>query len=138
MLIFSRFYSPSASAKGSTSNPDHSSRWALLAKPAIGLALAMGVFTAGQAQAMVVNLSEQDWEVIPFTGSYNENTIYTIINNSVALPTSDNAAPVAVGELNQPGIYSFMLRAPDFGFCPAEFESCRSTRSFDNPWPTYW
>jgi hypothetical protein len=73
MLIPSRFSSPYASAMGSTSNPDHRSRWALLAKPALGVALAMGVFTAGQAQAMVVNLGGQDWEVIPFTGTYSNN-----------------------------------------------------------------
>ncbi len=73
MLILSRFSSPCASAKGSTFNPDHSRRWALLAKPTLGVVLAMGVLTAGQAQAMVVNLGGQDLEVIPFTGSYSNN-----------------------------------------------------------------
>jgi hypothetical protein len=134
MIILSRFSSPSASAMGSTSNPDHSSRWALLAKPAIGVALAMGVFTAGQAQALVMNVGGQDWEVTPFTGTYNENTIYAIINNSAAPPTSDNAAPVVSGDLNQPETY-LVLRDQDLGGCPAQFESCRLTRSFDNPWP---
>ncbi len=71
-----------------------------------------------------------------FTGSYNENTIYAIINNSVAPPTSENTAPVVIGDLNQPDIYSYILRDPDLGGCPAQFESCRLTRSFDNPWPT--
>ena len=73
MLIPSRFSSPSPSAKGSTSNADRRSRWALLAKPTLGVALAMGVLTAGQAQAMVVNLGGQDWELIPFTGTYSNN-----------------------------------------------------------------
>jgi hypothetical protein len=73
MLILSRLSSPSASAKGSTSNADRRSRWALLAKPTLGVALAMGVLTAGQAQAMVVNLGGQDLEVIPFTGTYSNN-----------------------------------------------------------------
>jgi hypothetical protein len=89
LIILSGFSSPSASAKGSTSNPDHSSRWALLAKPAIGLALAMGVFTAGQAQAMVVNLSEQDWEVIPFTGSYSNN-----VDEMTSIPTIPPEPPL--------------------------------------------
>jgi hypothetical protein len=73
MLILSRFSSPSPSAKGSTSNAHRSNRWGLLAKPTLGVALAMGVLTAGQAQAMVVNLGGQDWEVIPFTVSYSNN-----------------------------------------------------------------
>jgi hypothetical protein len=138
MIIPSRFSSPSASAMGSTSNPDHSSRLALLAKPTLGVALAMGVLTAGQAQALVVNVGGQDWELIPFTGNFNENNIYAIINNSVAPPTSDNAAPVVVGDLNQPDIYSYILRDPDLGGCPAQFESCRLTRDSDNPWPTMY
>ena len=124
MLIFSRFSSPSPSAKGSTFNPDHSRRWALLGKTTLGVALAMGVLTAGQAQAMVVNLGGQDWEVIPFTGTFNENNIYAIINNSVTPPTSDNAAPVVGGDLNQPETYLYVLRDQDLGGCPAQFESC--------------
>ena len=56
MLIFSRFSSPSASAKGSTFNPDRSRRWALLGKPTLGVALAMGVLTAGQAQALTISI----------------------------------------------------------------------------------
>ena len=126
MLILSRLSSPSTSAKGSTFNPDHNRRWALLAKPTLGVALAMGVLTAGQAQAMVVNLGGQDLEVIPFTGTFNENNIYAIINNSVAPPTSDNAAPVVGSDLNQPETYLYVYRG---GFCPAEFESCRFTLS---------
>jgi len=129
MLILSRLFSPSPSAKGSTSNADRRSRWGLLAKPTLGVALAMGVLTAGQVQAMVVNLGGQDWEVTPFTGTYNENTIYAIINNSVAPPTSDNAAPVVSGDLNQPETYLYVLRDQDLGGCPAEFESCPSSTS---------
>lgn len=34
----------------------------------------MGVLTAGQAQAFVVNVGGQDWDVTTFTGSYNANT----------------------------------------------------------------
>jgi hypothetical protein len=63
--------SPSTSAKGSNSNPRR--HWLSLAKPALGVALAMGVLTAGQAQAFVVNVEGQDWDVTTFTGSYNDN-----------------------------------------------------------------
>jgi hypothetical protein len=89
MLILSGFSSPSASAKGSTFNPDHSRRWALLAKPTLGVALAMGVLTAGQAQAMVVNLGEQDWYMTTFSGTFNENTNFAITNNALVWPIVD-------------------------------------------------
>ena len=74
MLNISRFSSPSSSAKGSASNPDRRRRWSSLTKPALGVALAMGVLTAGQAQAFVVNVGGQDWDVTTFAGSYNELT----------------------------------------------------------------
>ena len=74
MLTLSRCSSPSASAKVSSSNPDRRNRWASLDKPALGVALAMGVLTAGQAQAFVVNVGGQDYDVTTFTGSYNANT----------------------------------------------------------------
>ena len=67
-------FSPSSSAKGSSSNPRGRSPWSSLAKPALGVALAMGVLTAGQARALVVNVAGQDWDVTTFTGSYNDNT----------------------------------------------------------------
>jgi hypothetical protein len=73
MLILSRFASPSASAKGSTSNAHRSNRWALLAKPVLGVALAMGVLSAGQAQAFVVNVGGQDYDVTTFAGTYTAN-----------------------------------------------------------------
>ena len=43
-------------------------------KSAIGAALAMGVLGAGQAQALVVTVNSQQWDVTTFTGSYNANT----------------------------------------------------------------
>ena len=64
--------SPSTSAKGSTSNPN-TRCWLSLAKPALGVTLAMAALTAGQAQAFVVNVEGQDWDVTTFTGSYNDN-----------------------------------------------------------------
>ncbi len=48
-------------------------RWPSLAKPALGT-IAVGVITAGQAQAFVVNVGGQDWDVTTFAGSYNELT----------------------------------------------------------------
>jgi hypothetical protein len=61
-------------AKGSSSNADRRNRWASLAKPALGVALALGALAAGRAQAVVVNVGGQDWDVTTFTGSYNVNT----------------------------------------------------------------
>ena len=55
MLTLSRFSSPSLSAKRRTSNPDRR-HWASLAKPGLGVALAMGVLTAGQAQALTISI----------------------------------------------------------------------------------
>jgi hypothetical protein len=65
-------FSPSSSAKGSTSNACRR-RWSSLAKPALGAVFAMGVITAGQAQAVVVNVPDYGtWDVTTFTGSYND------------------------------------------------------------------
>ena len=71
MLNISRFSSPSFSAKGSTFNPRR--RWLSVAKSALGVAMAMGALGAGEAQAVIVNVEGQDWDVTTFTGSYNEN-----------------------------------------------------------------
>jgi len=65
--------SPSSSAKGNTSNPRRRPSWSSLAKPALGVALTMGVLTTGQARAYVVNIGGQDWDVTTFTGSYNDH-----------------------------------------------------------------
>ena len=70
MLTFSS--SPSTSAKSSTSNPRR--HRLSLAKPALGVALAMGVLTAGQARAVVVNVDGKDWDVTTFAGGYYENS----------------------------------------------------------------
>jgi hypothetical protein len=42
-------------------------------KSAIGAALAMGVLGVGQAQAVVVTVDGQQWNVTTFTGTYNDN-----------------------------------------------------------------
>jgi hypothetical protein len=76
MFILSGFSSPSSNAKGPTSNPGRRRRWI---KPALGVALAMGVLTAGQAQAFVVTVGGQDWGVTTFTftpNSYIANQAY--------------------------------------------------------------
>ena len=73
MLTLSGFSSPASNAKGSTSNPGRRSGWASLAKPAVGFALAMGVLTTGQAQAFVVTVDGEAWDVTTFTGTYNAN-----------------------------------------------------------------
>ena len=73
MIALSRFSSQSSSAKGNASSPVRRIRWASLVKLALGVALSMGLLTAGQAQALVVNVGGQDWDVTTFTGTYNNN-----------------------------------------------------------------
>ena len=65
--------SPSISAKSSKSNLRRRCRWSLLARPALGVALAMGALTAGQAQAIIVNVNGLLYDVTTFTGTYNDN-----------------------------------------------------------------
>ena len=43
-------------------------------KAAFGAAVVAGVLGAGQAQALVVNVNGQNWNVTTFTGSYNDNS----------------------------------------------------------------
>ena len=66
--------SPSSSAEGNTSNPRRRPSWSSLAKPALGVALTMGVLTTGQAQAIVVTVGGVQYDVTTFTGTYNANT----------------------------------------------------------------
>ena len=65
--------SPSSSAEGNTSNPRRRPSWSSLAKPALGVALTMGVLTTGQARAYIVNVGGLDYDVTTFTGSYNDH-----------------------------------------------------------------
>jgi hypothetical protein len=66
--------SPSTSAKGSSSNPNP--RCSTLTKSALLAAMAVGALTAGQAQAVVVNIPSPynlEFDVTTFTGSYYDN-----------------------------------------------------------------
>jgi|688.fasta_scaffold629723_2 hypothetical protein len=45
-----------------------------LAGPAVGFAIAIGVLTAGSAQAVVTKVDGKDLDVITFNGTYNANT----------------------------------------------------------------
>jgi hypothetical protein len=65
--------SPSSSAEGNTSNPRRRPSWSSLAKPALGVALTLGVLTTGQAQAFVVTVGGVQHNVTTFTGSYNDH-----------------------------------------------------------------
>jgi hypothetical protein len=65
--------SPSSSALGNTSNPRRRPSWSSLAKPALGVALTLGVLTTGQAQAFVVTVGGVQYNVTTFTGSYNDH-----------------------------------------------------------------
>jgi hypothetical protein len=64
--------SPSTSAKGDNSNPNP--RCSSLKKSALLTAMAVGALTAGHAQAVVVNVDGQDWDVTTFSGGYYENS----------------------------------------------------------------
>jgi len=62
----------SSSLVGSTSNTCRR-RWSSLTSRALGAVFAMGVLTAGQAQAVVANVPGYGmWDVTTFTGSYND------------------------------------------------------------------
>jgi hypothetical protein len=50
-------------------------RWLLPSKAALGAALAMGILATGQAQAVVVNVGGQNWDVTTFTGTYEANSV---------------------------------------------------------------
>ena len=66
--------SPSTSAKGSTSKSRR--RCSTLKKSALLTAMAVGALTAGQAQAVVVNIPSPynlEFDVTTFTGSYYDN-----------------------------------------------------------------
>ena len=54
-------------------NTFHRPRWASLAKKALGTAVVMGVLGAGSAQALVVTVDNQQWDVTTFKGKYNNN-----------------------------------------------------------------
>jgi len=46
-----------------------------LVKSAFGAALAVGMLSAGSAQALVVDVDGQQWEVTTFTGTYSNNVV---------------------------------------------------------------
>ena len=102
MLILSGLSSPSPSAKGSTSNADRRSRWALLAKPTLGVVLGIArqaahksilgaaaawtlacvTLSAGSAKALVASIVvDNDWAL--FSGT--KTTIQTLLYQ----PTGD-------------------------------------------------
>jgi len=64
--------SPLPCSKGHLS-ATHRPHWASLAKSAFGAAVAVGALTAGQVQALVVNVGGQDWDVTSFQGTYSAN-----------------------------------------------------------------
>ena len=47
----------------------------------------MGALSAGQAQALVVNVGGQDWDVTTFSWSYEQNTAkFNTANNGGVMP----------------------------------------------------
>ena len=114
MFTRSGFSSPSPSAKGGISNPDRRSRWASLAKPALGVALAIGLLAAGQAQAYQFDFSYNDGTntangvlAADLIGSYNDIDSYHVTGGglSVTGPNSGSytIVPGGPGVLSIPG-----------------------------------
>ena len=69
-----------------------------LAKPALCAALAVGMLTAGQAQALVVKVEGQYWDVTTFTGSYNDNkSKFNTLANGGVMPWWVTTPPVSSG-----------------------------------------
>lgn len=90
-------------------------------KSAIGAALAMGVLGAGQAQALVVTVGGQQWDVTTFTGSAIANT--TKFNTAVmpwwGQQQTARAFATAVGTgLGTPNLVGGTPMGPLFGFAP--------------------
>ena len=87
MLIILTSRKPPTRTKGSVSNLRRL-RWSSLAKQTLGAGMAVGVLTAGQAQALVVNVSGYGyWNVTTFEGSFYNNT------TQFALPADDGVMP---------------------------------------------
>ena len=81
--------------------------------------MAIGVLGAGQAQALVVNVNGQNWNVTTFTGSYNANTSkFNTAANGGMMPwwgnlTLANSFALAVG--GSLGLPIFDVGGPLFG-----------------------
>ena len=87
MLIILTSRKPPTRTKGSASNLRRL-RWSSLAKQTLGAAMAVGALTAGQAQALVMNVSGYGyWNVTTFEGSFYNNT------TQFALPADDGVMP---------------------------------------------
>jgi hypothetical protein len=118
MLNTPRFSSPSSSAKGSTSSARI--RCSSLTKSAILAAMAVGALAAGQAQAFVVKVDGQDWDVTTFTGSYPANiSKFATAGLGGVMPWWGNSSLAdqfaqAVG--NGLGLPNFGVVGPFFGF----------------------
>lgn len=85
---------PSATSTTCNSGCRAKVQWSSMTKPVLGMILVAGALTAGQAQAVVVNVNSQDWDVNSqdwdvtiFTGSYNTNI------SKFALPSAGGVMP---------------------------------------------
>ncbi|MFM1902002.1 MAG: hypothetical protein RLZZ216_2578 [Cyanobacteriota bacterium] len=82
----------------------------------------MGALTAGQPQALVVNVGGEDWDVTTFTGSYDANTsIFATAGNGGVMPwwgdsSLANQFTIAVGNgLGLPNVEGPETFGPYFG-----------------------
>ncbi|MEB3207297.1 MAG: hypothetical protein VKK63_00075 [Synechococcus sp.] len=96
-------------------SPRALSRWASLAKKALGTAAVMGVLGAGQAQALVVTVDNQLWDVTTFEGTYNNNV--SLLQNQEwwgSQATAEKFASAVGDGLNFPNFFGTI--GPYFAF----------------------
>jgi len=87
MLIILTSRKPPTCTKNRASNL-HRRRWSSPAKSTLGAAMVVGALSAGQAQALVVNVPGYGyWDVTTFLGSYYNNTL------QFALPANGGVMP---------------------------------------------
>ena len=95
---------------------------------AIGAVLSGLVFIDSKAQALVVTVNSQDWEVTTFTGTYNDNVSkFNTLENGGEMPwwvgaisTPTSAISFSKALAAQHGIYNWQFAAyrdPCAGFC---------------------
>jgi len=80
------------------------------------------MFTNSQAQALVVTVNSQDWEVTTFTGSYaSSSSKFETAANGGVMPwwgSSTNAQAFATAVGSGLGLPNFSAYGPFFGFAP--------------------
>ena len=120
-----------------------------LAKSTLGVALAMGMLTAGQAQAFVVTVNSLQYDVTTFNGTANNNSSkFATAANGGMMPWYDSsslasqfALAVGLGLGPQPGCGSicldngplFSYNKPGEGFRSKQYDNNTPSTALDQP-----